>query len=89
MSYLIVIAAVVAVLSWNAGIKILGPLNGILFINLVPITAFSIGLVQGHELSAAEIVGAAITISALVVNNVSVRHATARAAALTAATRAS
>lgn len=88
MSYLVVIAAVIAVLCWNAGIKILGPLNGILFINLVPITAFSIGLAQGHEFSTAEIAGAAITIAALVANNISVRQASARAAARVAASRA-
>lgn len=88
MSYLIVIAAVIAVLSWNAGIKILGPLNGILFINLVPITAFSIGLMQGHFFTTAEVIGAVITITALVVNNIGTRQATAKAAALAAASRA-
>lgn len=73
MAYLIVIAGVIAVLSWNAGIKTLGPLNGVLFINLVPITAFVIGIAQGHHFVGAEIIGAAITVVALVINNIGTR----------------
>ena len=78
MAYLIVIAGVIAVLSWNSGIKILGPLNGVLFINLVPITAFVIGIVQGHRFVDSELIGATITVSALIVNNISARIQAAR-----------
>jgi len=38
IAYLSIVGAVLAVLAWNAGIAILGPANGVLFINLVPIT---------------------------------------------------
>jgi drug/metabolite transporter (DMT)-like permease len=72
--YLIVISAVMSVLFWNAGIKQVGALNGILFINLVPITAFIVALLQGHVFSPAEAAGALITITALVLNNLSARR---------------
>ncbi len=67
--YLVLIAGVMAVFSWNAGIKIMGPVNGVLFINLVPITAFIIGYVQGKSFNNSEIIGAGITIAALFLNN--------------------
>jgi len=72
--YTVVFASVLAVLSWNAGIKTLGALNGVLFINFVPITAFAIGLALGHRFSGAELVGAALTILALVANNLYLRR---------------
>lgn len=79
MLYLILIAGVVAVISWNTGIKILGAVNGILFINLVPITAFTIGIFQGHQFTVVEVVGACITIGALIANNLNARRIAAKA----------
>ena len=73
IAYLVLIAAVLAVFSWNIGIKLLGPVNGVLFINLVPITAFAIGLVQGREFGDVELAGAGLTIGALIVNNLNSR----------------
>ncbi|MBV1788051.1 hypothetical protein KQ940_08285 [Marinobacterium sp. D7] len=73
--YLIIAGGVVAVLSWNSGIRKIGPVNGVLFINFVPITAFSIGLAQGRAFSSAEIFGASLVILALVSNNLYLRRA--------------
>ncbi|CAO3424547.1 AMP-binding protein [Azospirillum doebereinerae] len=73
IAYLVLIAAVLAVFSWNIGIKLLGPINGVLFINLVPVTAFAIGLAQGREFGTVELAGAGLTIAALVVNNLNSR----------------
>jgi len=36
-----VISGVLALFSWNAGNRALTPINGILFINLVPVTTFN------------------------------------------------
>jgi len=69
------------VLAWNAGISVLGPANGVLFINLVPITAFAIGVAQGHKFGASEIAGALLVIGALVVNNVATRAPAVRVGA--------
>lgn len=73
-AYLVVLGAVIAVLSWNAGIKTIGPVNGVLFINLVPITAFAIGIVQGHSFTHYEVIGALLVIGALIANNVFIRR---------------
>jgi hypothetical protein len=43
-------AGFVAVLSWNVGNKILTPLNGMLFINVLPLTSFAISALQGLAL---------------------------------------
>ena len=68
--YVIGPAAVVAVLAWNDGVKRIGPANGSLFINLVPVVSFSIAIGQGYSPGAAELAGAALTIGALVAANV-------------------
>jgi drug/metabolite transporter (DMT)-like permease len=73
IAYLSLIGGVLAVLAWNAGIAILGPANGVLFINLVPITAFAIGVAQGHHFGAGEIVGVALVVGALLTNNLATR----------------
>ncbi|MFI6943916.1 DMT family transporter [Streptomyces sp. NPDC050418] len=77
--YLIVPAGVIAVFSWNKGIGLLGPLNGALFMNLVPITTFTIAITGGYAPRPVEIVGALIVVASLVTNNVLARKATARA----------
>ena len=82
--YLIIIAGVMAVFSWNIGVKRLGPLNGVLFINLVPVTAFAIGAFQGRVFSNIELIGAALTISALIANNLLARKSTPAPIALAA-----
>ena len=73
IAYLSIVAGVLAVLAWNAGIGILGPANGVLFINLVPITAFAIGVAQGHRFGASEIVGVVLVVGALVASNLAGR----------------
>ncbi len=75
IAYLVVLGALVAVLSWNSGIRMLGAVNGVLFINFVPITAFAIGVALGHAFGAGEVVGAVLVISALVANNLHLRRA--------------
>ena len=73
IAYLVLIAAVLAVFTWNKGIAVLGPINGVLFINLVPVTAFAIGMARGHQFGVVEIAGAALTITALIINNLNSR----------------
>jgi hypothetical protein len=66
---MIVISGVLAIFSWNAGNRALTPINGILFINMVPVTTFIISGVSGYRVSTLEIIGAVLTITALVSNN--------------------
>jgi drug/metabolite transporter (DMT)-like permease len=69
MGYMIVISGVLAIFSWNAGNRALTPINGILFINLVPVTTFVISILAGYNMSKPEVAGAIVTIAALVSNN--------------------
>ena len=81
LAYLVFGGAIVAVLSWNAGIYRLGPANAALFMNLVPVVAFAIEAARGTNPTLVEVAGAALTVAALVVANVAGRRASAREAA--------
>lgn len=76
LAYIILVSSFVAVLCWNAGMRAVGAVDGMLFINFVPVTAFAIRIAQGHRFAPIEFVGAALVVAALVAN-----HVTARAAA--------
>lgn len=69
MTYMVLIAGIVALLSWNAGIKLLTPINGILFINFVPITTLVIMALQGYSISLFEYAGISLVIYSLIRSN--------------------
>ena len=75
LAYIVGIASVLGVLSWNAGNRMIGPANGVLFINFVPVTVFAIRMAQGHRFETIEFLGAALVIGALIANNVLVTRA--------------
>ncbi|MBI2381672.1 MAG: DMT family transporter [Gammaproteobacteria bacterium] len=81
LAYIVLFASVAAVVAWNVGIRIIGPLNGVLFINLLPISAFAIGVAQGKSFSAAELAGAVLVIGALVLNSLLSRRGASAALA--------
>jgi drug/metabolite transporter (DMT)-like permease len=70
IAYLTIPGAFMAVLTWNAAIGMIGPQNVVLFGNLIPVTTFAIEIVRGYRPNAVELAGAAITIAALIANNV-------------------
>ena len=74
IAYLTIPGAFLAVLAWNAAIGKLGPQNAVLFGNLIPVTTFAIEIVRGYRPGVAELGGAALTIGALVANNVLARR---------------
>jgi drug/metabolite transporter (DMT)-like permease len=78
-----VLAGTLAVVGWNTGVRNLGALNGVLFMNLVPITTFTVEAFRGSPVTAVDLVGVAITIAALVGENLGRRRAAARNAAPT------
>jgi len=64
-------------------IGLIGPQNAVLFGNLIPVTTFGIEIVRGYRPGAVELGGAALTIAALVANNLLVRgSARSRASAV-------
>lgn len=80
--YVIIAGGVIGVLAWNQGVRKLGPPVAALFMNLVPVTAFAVQIGRGYEPAVGELVGAAVTIGAIVAaNRLSHRASTAQAAA--------
>lgn len=69
MLFMVLFPGLMALLSWNAGMKLLSPVNGILFITLVPVTTFVIMSIQGYAISINEFFGALLVIFALIQNN--------------------
>lgn len=67
--YMALVAGFIGVLSWNLGNKIITPLNGVLFMDVVPTTAFIISALTGVIATDAQITGAICTATALVLNN--------------------
>jgi len=80
LAYLTFLTALVGVLCWNAGIRMLGPLNAVLLGNLIPVVTFAIRIAQGHRFEAIELAGAALVVGALAANNFYVRRTLARPA---------
>lgn len=74
--YTAVIASFIGILCWNIGNKIITPVNGVLFMDVVPITAFAISAIIDLKPSFPEIAGAIITGSALILNNLYLRYRT-------------
>lgn len=67
--YMSLVAGFIGVLSWNIGNKIITPLNGVLFMDVVPVTAFTISTLNGVIPESAQVLGASLTATALVLNN--------------------
>ena len=85
--YMSFVAGVIGVLSWNIGNKIITPVNGVLFMDVVPITAFTVSALTGVVPSTIQIVGASITAAALVMNNFYQRYRLASASAMQSASQ--
>jgi len=79
LAFLTFLTAFIGVLFWNNGIRMIGPLNAVLFGNLVPVVTFAIQLGQGYRFSTIELAGAALVIGALVANNLYIRRGVTRA----------
>ena len=79
--YFSLFTVVLGVLCFNAGVKLLGALNTMLMLNLVPVIVFAIEAGLGRRFSAVEISGAAVVIGALVANNLYLRRRAISAAA--------
>jgi drug/metabolite transporter (DMT)-like permease len=74
LAYVALVAAVVAVLCWNAAMRVLGAQDGVLFINLVPLTTFVVEAFLGRLPHPVQLLGVTLTVVALVGNNVLTRR---------------
>ena len=71
--FMIIFPGVIALVGWNIGVSILSPLNGLLFINFVPVTTLVISIAQGNQVTSYEIIGIVFIIFSLVSNNLFIR----------------
>ena len=71
--FMIIFPGVIALLGWNIGVSILAPLNGLLFINFVPVTTLLISVFQGSHVTLFDFLGTAFIIISLLSNNIFVR----------------
>jgi len=71
--FMIIFPGVIALLGWNIGVSILSPLNGLLFINFVPVTTLLISIFQGNHVTMFDLLGTLFIIVSLISNNIYVR----------------
>ena len=76
LTYMALVAGFIGILCWNMGNKIITPINGVLFMDVVPTTAFIVSTTQGVVPVTAQIFGIVCTVSALILNNLYQRHRT-------------
>lgn len=74
LAYITFVGAVLAVVTWNAAVGKIGPQNTALFGNLIPITTFAIEIGRGYRPHPLELLGAALTVGALVASNLLLRR---------------
>ncbi len=72
--YMSLVAGFVGVLAWNMGNKILTPLNGVLFMDVVPVTSFIVSAMTGLIPTNVQLSGALCTATALILNNLFQRN---------------
>ena len=73
LAFMIIFPGVIALVGWNIGVGILKPLNGLLFINFVPVTTLVIQAIQGTPITIYDYVGTLFIIISLISNNIFVR----------------
>jgi drug/metabolite transporter (DMT)-like permease len=71
--FMTIFPGVIALLGWNIGVSILSPLNGLLFINFVPVTTLLISIFQGNQVTMFDLLGTILIIVSLLSNNIFVR----------------
>lgn len=80
LAFLSLCGVVLAMLLWNFGNTRIGPLNSMLLLNLMPVETYLIRYWQGARFTAAEWLGAAMVVGALVASNLHQRRAAGRTA---------
>jgi hypothetical protein len=72
--YMGTFAGVFSILFWNIGNRILSPLNGVLFMDILPMTTFTVSALTGLIPARMQIAGACMTGTALILNNLYLRR---------------
>lgn len=70
MLFMVIFPGLIALLGWNEGVRILKPINSLLFISFVPVTTLTIGFFQGYALTKFDVIGTILIVLALLLNNI-------------------
>jgi len=74
LTFLAFVGVLAAMYGWNGGSRMVGAINAMLFINLIPVVTFLVRYLQGHRFQMIELLGALLVIIALVVQNFLLRR---------------
>lgn len=70
IAFMVIFPGVIALVGWNYGVSVITPLNGLLFLNFVPVTTLVIQIFQGSGISVYDYIGTFFIIVSLLLNNI-------------------
>ncbi|WP_432363073.1 DMT family transporter [Sporosarcina sp. UB5] len=70
IAFMVIFPGVIALVGWNYGVSVITPLNGLLFLNFVPVTTLVIQVWQGASITAYDYIGTIFIIMSLLSNNI-------------------
>ncbi len=73
IAFMFIFPGVIALVGWNYGVSIIKPLNGLLFLNFVPVTTLVIQIFQGAEVTVYDYIGTLFIVVSLISNNIFTR----------------
>lgn len=73
IAFMVIFPGVIALVGWNYGVSVITPLNGLLFLNFVPVTTLVIQVFQGASITAYDYIGTIFIIVSLLLNNIYIR----------------
>ena len=70
IAFMVIFPGVIALVGWNYGVSVITPLNGLLFLNFVPVTTLVIQVFQGTGITVYDYIGTIFIIISLLSNNI-------------------
>ncbi|MEK5040379.1 DMT family transporter [Sporosarcina sp. FSL K6-3457] len=70
IAFMVIFPGVIALVGWNYGVSVITPLNGLLFLNFVPVTTLVIQIFQGAGITVYDYIGTIFIIISLLSNNI-------------------
>lgn len=70
IAFMVIFPGVIALVGWNYGVSVITPLNGLLFLNFVPVTTLVIQIIQGSGITVYDYIGTIFIIISLLSNNI-------------------
>lgn len=73
IAFMVIFPGVIALVGWNYGVSVITPLNGLLFLNFVPVTTLVIQIIQGSPITIYDYIGTFFIVISLISNNIFLR----------------